>query len=411
MLLLSLCCAAISVTPLDSLRESLAAPTWSLNTVAESSFAKLPLTKSEATEASKILYEALATKLRTDRQKEWTTKEITLADKTMKFDFRTFGDAPATGRSLFISMHGGGSTTSKVNDQQWRNQIRLYTPAEGIYLAPRAPTDAWNMWHQEHIDPMFDRIIENAILFEGVNPNRVYLMGYSAGGDGVYQLAPRMADRFAAASMMAGHPNEASPLGLRNLPFAIHVGEKDDAFNRNTIGKEWGTNLDNLAKADPKGYTHHVEVHAGKPHWMDREDASAVPWMASYTRDPLPHRVVWRQDDVIQQRFYWLAADGTPKAGDVLDVTLENNVFFVAPESTVSSFWLLLNDDLYSLDAQHAIAVKFRDAEIKLDRPARTIAHTCESLRERPDPKSCFTSRVRVQLPPSLLAPSAPATK
>jgi dienelactone hydrolase len=27
-----------------------------------------------------------------------------------------------------------------------------------------------------------------------VNPNKVYVMGYSAGGDGVWRLAPRMAD-------------------------------------------------------------------------------------------------------------------------------------------------------------------------------------------------------------------------
>ena len=42
------------------------------------------------------------------------------------------------------------------------------------------------------------------IAFYGVDSDRVYLMGYSAGGDGVYQVAPRMADRFAAAAMMAG---------------------------------------------------------------------------------------------------------------------------------------------------------------------------------------------------------------
>jgi poly(3-hydroxybutyrate) depolymerase len=47
-------------------------------------------------------------------------------------------------------------------------------------------------------------------LFRGVNPDKVYLLGYPAGGDGVWQLAPRMADRFAAAAMMAGHPNGAS---------------------------------------------------------------------------------------------------------------------------------------------------------------------------------------------------------
>ena len=86
-----------------------------------------------------------------------------------------------------------------------------------VFLTPRSPTNTWNMWHQDHIDLFFNRLIQNMIAFYDVNPNRIYLMGYSAGGDGVYQLAPRMADRFAAAAMMAGHPNDASPLNLRNI--------------------------------------------------------------------------------------------------------------------------------------------------------------------------------------------------
>ena len=124
-------------------------------------------------------------------------------------------------------MHGGGGAPPQVNDQQWENQKRLYTLSEGVYLVPRAPTNTWNLWHQGHIDGMFSRLIENMIALEDVNPDKVYLMGYSAGGDGVYQLAPRMADRFAAAAMMAGHPNETSPLGLRNLPFTLHMGGRD----------------------------------------------------------------------------------------------------------------------------------------------------------------------------------------
>jgi predicted peptidase len=68
----------------------------------------------------------------------------------------------------------------------------------------------------------------------------IYLLGYSAGGDGVYQLAPRMADRFAAASMMAGHPNDSTPAGLRNLPFALFMGGDDAAHNRNGVAREGG---------------------------------------------------------------------------------------------------------------------------------------------------------------------------
>src|SRR4029079_18976971 len=128
-----------------------------------------------------------------------------------------------------------------------------YTLDEGIYLAPRAPTNTWNLWHEAHIDRLFGRLIEDLIVLEDVNPDRVYVMGYSSGGDGVYQIAPRMADSWAGAAMMAGHPNDASPLGLRNVPFALQVGGKDAAFKRNEVAAEWGRKLDDLRKADPQG--------------------------------------------------------------------------------------------------------------------------------------------------------------
>lgn len=81
---------------------------------------------------------------------------------------------------------------------------------------------------------------------EKADPNRVYVMGYSAGGDGVYQLGPRMADYWAGAAMMAGHPNDASPLGLRNVAFALQVGAQDDGYNRNKIAQEWAAKLGQL---------------------------------------------------------------------------------------------------------------------------------------------------------------------
>jgi hypothetical protein len=185
--------------------------------------------------------------------------EIEAAGKKLRFEIVRFGPAetaPKGGHSLFISMHGGGGAPSRVNDGQWTNQIRLakgYAPTEGIYVAPRGPTDSWNLWHEAHVDVLFARLIEDFVALEGVNPNRVYLMGYSAGGDGVYQLAPRMADWWAAAAMSAGHPNETQPFGLRNVPFALQVGGLDAAYNRNRIAGEWKTKLDALQAADIGG--------------------------------------------------------------------------------------------------------------------------------------------------------------
>ena len=222
--------------------------------------------------------------------------------KTLRWLERVFGEAPAGGHSLWISMHGGGGAPANVNDQQWRNQIKLYEPAEGIYVAPRGPSDNWNLWHEAHIDPLFQRLIEDYVVLRGVNPDRVYLMGYSAGGDGVWQLAPRMADRFAAACMMAGHPNEASLLGLRNLPFGIFMGAQDGAYNRNKIAAERAAELARLAQEDTEGgYVHLARLYEGLGHWMERKDAEGVPWMAKFSRQPWPRKVVWQQDDVVHR--------------------------------------------------------------------------------------------------------------
>ena len=86
-----------------------------------------------------------AAELKAGRGAEMEKKSITMENKTMRWEERVFGNAPAGGRSLWISMHGGGGGPAAMNDSQWKNQIGLYKPEEGIYVAPRAPTDTWNL--------------------------------------------------------------------------------------------------------------------------------------------------------------------------------------------------------------------------------------------------------------------------
>jgi len=324
-----------------------------------------------------------------------TAKQITIGDKTLKWESKTFGNAAPGKRSLWISMHGGGNAEPAVNDQQWRNQIRLYEPAEGIYLAPRAPTDTWNLWHEGHIDPLFQALIDAQVTINGVDPNRVYLMGYSAGGDGVWQLAPRMADRFAAAAMMAGHPNESSVLGLRNLPFAIFMGGADAAYDRNKIAADKTAELDRLNAADPGGYVHMSRIYPGLPHWMNRKDAEALPWMAGFTRNPWPKRIVWLQDDVTHDRFYWLHIPdaAAAKAGDQIIAAVEGQTITLAgtvPAGTT----LRLSDQLLNLDKPVKVIVNGRTAYS--GKVARTGLAIEQSLEERADPASAATAVLKL---------------
>lgn len=385
------CCSQANV--LDQLEKYLKAN--GLKNIAEQDWSTKALTKEQCENAKRMLVDTHFANLRKERQKEWTDKVIEIGDHSMKFEYKVFGEKPKNGRSLFISMHGGGGTSARVNDRQWKNQIGLYRPEEGVYLAPRAPTDKWNLWHQSHIDPMFTRIIENAIVFQDVNPNRVFIMGYSAGGDGVYQLAPRMADQLAAAAMMAGHPNNANPLGLRNIGFTLHMGGKDAAFKRNKIAEKWKTRLKKLQDDDPDGYRHKVVIHEKHGHWMNRDDAVAVPWMAEFTRNPIPTKVVWVQSGVTHDRFYWLAVDKeNKKSGSLIVASRTENRIVIERSEGVESLTILINDEMLDMDQQVTLSFNGVDTAAQVDRTISTLAQT---LTDRSDPASMYSGAVKLK--------------
>lgn len=352
---------------------------------------RIPLSREDAVTALGLLANARLTRLATERKDEVEAKSITHAGKTLRWLEKTFGEAPADGRSLWISLHGGGGAPAEVNDRQWQNQIRLYQPAEGIYIAPRAPTNSWNLWHEGHIDPLLQRLIEGQIALRGVNPDKIYLMGYSAGGDGVWQLAPRMADRFAAAAMMAGHPNEASLLGLRNLPFALFMGAKDAAHNRNGVAAERSAELARLARTDPGAYVHFVRIYDDLGHWMNGKDAEALPWMAGFTRNPWPKKIVWLQDDITHDRFYWLKIPdkSATKAGAKIIAAVDGQTVRLEGELPPRSE-LRLSDHL--IDPDREISVILNGREILKSTVPRTAAAIHQSLEERADPAAAATA-------------------
>ena len=348
------------------------------------------LTKEEAERAIAFSYETMLSEQRENRAAELKAKSFTMGDKTMRWLEKTFGEAPADGRSLWISMHGGGEAPEQVNTQQWQNQIRLYQPEEGIYIAPRAPTDKWNMWHQEHIDPMFAHLIESMVALRGVNPDKVYLMGYSAGGDGVWQIAPRMADRYAAAAMMAGHPNEAQLFGLRNLPFAIFMGENDAAVNRNKVAAQKSAEIAELHKADPEGYVHLSRIYPGLGHWMNLKDAEGVPWMAKFTRNPWPQKIVWYQDDITHQRFYWLRLpEGAAMKDQKIKAEINGRSIRLTGDVPPGT-QILLSDKLINLD--EPIEISVNDKATFTTRPVRSINTIRAALQERLDPSATPTA-------------------
>jgi hypothetical protein len=149
--------------------------------------------------------------------------------------------------------------------------------------------------------------------------------------------------------------------------------------------------LDALAAGDSGAYQHEVQIHAGKGHWMDLEDAVAVPWMAAFERDPTPERVVWVQDDVTSDSAYWLA---TTSAEVGRRATARIAGQSISVETDADTLSVLLSDALVDLERPVTLVVGGVPRDPVL--ATRTIANLATSLAVRRDPNLAFPARIEV---------------
>lgn len=359
-------------------------------------FAWRSLSKHEARTALSLIADARRSHLQRTRRAEMDAEciEHPPSGLSLRFSVRRYRLAPPGQRRLLISLHGGGGCPAATNDQQWANQLSLYKPDEGFCVAPRAPTNTWDLWHQPHIDPLFDRLIENFVVLRGVDPNRVYIAGYSAGGDGAYRLAPRMADRWGAAAMMAGHPGEARPGNLNNTPYFIQCGGKDAAYERNARAREWGDMLGRLARENPGEYEHQCVVYPQHGHWMNKDCRQAIPWMTARARKPWPKKLMWQQGNVLHKRFAWIM-NKSPRPEDEVRAEVRGQQISVESDN-VSRVTLRLCDELLDLD--QAVTVKSRNNVVFHGKVRRCVAPILQSLEERFDISTTATAFLDISI-------------
>ncbi len=227
---------------------------------------------------------------------------------------------------LYITLHGGGTAPAEVNDGEWYTMSQYYRMSveSGIYVAVRGMQDVWNLHFIEEAFPMYDRLIEDMVLLNNADPNRVYLMGFSAGGDGVYGVAPRMADRFAAVNMSSGHPNGISLINAANLPFEIQTGIRDfytDDVLRSVRNAEFDDTLNGYAEAYGCPYIHRVLVHVPAGHnFVDYEGTGD----GCVLKDPFEF-AVRAEADYIPEQFVELFGKYTDDA-NIVDLSYAHDL-------------------------------------------------------------------------------------
>ena len=208
---------------------------------------------------------------------------LTHGGSSMRFFMDIAGAPGENGRyPLYISLHGGGEGPSEGNNDQWIAMSHYYRDSveSGICVACRGITDTWDLHFRDESYPLYDRLIEAMVVLYDADPDRVYLLGFSAGGDGVYQVSPRLADRFAAVNMSSGHPNGVSLLNLANCPICLQSGIRDwyseDAM-RSVRTAEFDAVLSDHRQKYGFGYEHLVCIHVPAGHnFVDYRDCESA---------------------------------------------------------------------------------------------------------------------------------------
>ncbi len=347
---------------------------------------------------------------------------LTFGEATMRYAVLTIGEKPESGYPLYIALHGGGGTAKEVNDGQWEDMTIYYSMylTCGVYVAPRGVRDTWDTHFNPESYPLYDRLIQNMILTRDVDPNRVYLLGFSAGGDGVYAIAPRMADRFAGANMSSGHPNGVSMLNMKNLPIQLQAGEHDTAYGRNTVTAEYDAYLNDL-QAAYGGYVHRTLIHYNTGHNYADYGRKPIPtikdaqawrsegkrayktmisyppdWLNQFTRDPLPEAVVWdlstRADLRETESFYYLTAPFSTNTGILqASYSREENRITITAQDVNGPFGVLLNEKMIDFSKPAVFSVNGVETVMNIQPDRKTLE---ETTAERGDPSFQFEAKV-----------------
>ena len=360
----------------------------------------------------------------TERRKrpQLTAGSLKSGEHEMPYLFMAKGEKPATGWPMFICLHGGGQQKVEkahgwdVNTREWQAQMsltgRVYKPS-GLYFIPRMADDRLGRWWHKHNIDIFTRVIRHAILFNDVDPNKIYIMGISQGGYGSCHLAPFMADLFAAAGPMAGGMMTVTE-NLRNLPFRSDIGEKDTMFKRIEYAQQLHEAIDAHKAKDPEGYKNVLAIQKGRGHGIDY--SLSPTWLATNTRNPHPERIVWRchnKHGIFRDNFYWLSLTNTPEKGEfriVASLDKKNNLVTITAEEvtpakeqgeepsrkplTASQIVVHLNDAMLDLEKEITIELNGNQAfKGMLQRSQGTILR---NLVERGDINYAFPAEVKV---------------
>jgi predicted esterase len=334
-------------------------------------------------------------------QADYQSNRVRFDKHVSPYTVKDVGTRPTNGWALVIAMHGGGGAPKALNDSQWRHMQIYYKdhPEAGgyRYLALRAPNDTWNGFYDVYVYPLIANLIRQFVVLGDVDPDKVFIMGYSHGGYGAYAIGPKMPDRFAAihASAAAATDGETTPKTLRTTPFTVMVGEQDTAFGRYDRNRKFAAAVEALRGDRKDIYPVTVQIvpnngHTGLP------DRDKIKDLYPAVRNPVPREITWLQTDKVVRDLFWLHCPAPAKKQEI-NAECRDNTITVTTTTNVPAATVLLDGRLVDFRRPVRLTWNGKTSTHTLQPDLRTL---CETLRDRGDAQLAFTVRLPLPIQP-----------
>ncbi|HWY76996.1 MAG TPA: transglutaminase domain-containing protein [Verrucomicrobiae bacterium] len=332
---------------------------------------------------------------------DFDAKQVQFEKYLSPFTLKTVGSRPAKGWALFIAMHGGGNTPKEVNDQQWgvmQHYYRDHPEAGGYaYVALRAPNDTWNGFYDDYVYPLIANLIHEFLLFGDVDPNKVFIMGYSHGGYGAFAIGPKEPDLFAAIHASAAAPTDGETTGktLRNTIFTCMVGENDTMYGRFDRDKKFRESIKEFRGDHTDIYPVTLQFIPGNGH-TGLPDRDIIQEMYPAVRNPIPRDLTWLMTDSVITDFFWLRTADPGKKKEI-DATCHDNRVTVTTTTNVTDATVFLDSRLIDFKRPVTLELNGKSMTRKLQPSLRIL---CETMQRREDPELAFTTEIQLQMVP-----------
>ena len=319
---------------------------------------------------------------------------------------------------LVVGLHGGGKGAGSADEPRGTWQLK---GCMGIY--PQGLVLEGDNWNTVQGEKQILSLIEIAKAQYDIDPDRVYVMGFSMGGTGSWHMAGRYPDLFAGAAPCHGvimaspksqlaDPAEVRQLqygllpNVRNLAMYYFTGTEDKNCMPGTYIFAW-ERIKELREDDPTGYGKlKFEVHPGIAHaFPPGEPAKCLAWLGEQKRETFPEKLVWsyalrpfpvrkefdRTDRIVKRWFYWIHHE---KPTDRMEIVArrKGNEFDVEFLGETEGLWLMLNPEM--IDVQQDVVVRLEGVEVFRGKPKPSLRTIVESLDAKLDKRMFFDRAV-----------------